>query len=202
MYEMVQMLAMAFAIGLTGALAPGPTLVATVNTSLQDGWKAGPRVAAGHAFLETLIFFLILGGLADAMLAQTRIISLVGGLALIAFGALTLFGSSRASLASPGGGLAGNAYLAGLVTSAANPYFWIWWLSVGCALLLSGLQAGAFMAALFMIGHWGADFGWYTLVSLSLDRGRTVLSQSNYRRILSACGIFLMCFGLYFLSGA
>ncbi|HPT19733.1 MAG TPA: LysE family transporter [Methanothrix sp.] len=202
MYEMVQMLAMAFTVGLTGALAPGPTLVATVNTSLQDGWKAGPRVAAGHAILETLIFLLILGGLADAMLSHTRAISLVGGLALIVFGIMTLYGSRRASLVAPDGGLAGNAYLAGLITSAANPYFWIWWLSVGSALLLSGLQAGAFMAALFMIGHWGADFGWYTLVSVSLDRGRAVLSQGNYQRILAACGVFLVCFGLYFLGGA
>ena len=43
------MLGLAFAIGLTGALAPGPTLLATVNSSLQEGWKAGPKVAAGHA---------------------------------------------------------------------------------------------------------------------------------------------------------
>ncbi len=202
MYEILEVLAMAFTVGLTGALAPGPTLVATVNSSLQDGWKAGPKVAAGHAFLESLIFLLILGGLADAMLAHTRIISLAGGLALIAFGVITLSGSRSALLVAPGIGLAGNAYLSGLITSAANPYFWIWWLSVGSALLLSGLKAGIFLAAVFMIGHWGADFGWYLLVSVSLDRGRAALSQGNYRRILAACGLFLICFGLYFLSGA
>ena len=53
MYEMIGMLAMAFVIGLTGALAPGPTLVATVNSSLRYGWKAGPKVAAGHALVES-----------------------------------------------------------------------------------------------------------------------------------------------------
>jgi type I restriction enzyme M protein len=40
MQEIAEMLATAFAIGLTGALAPGPTLLATVNSSLQEGWKA------------------------------------------------------------------------------------------------------------------------------------------------------------------
>jgi hypothetical protein len=58
------------------------------------------------------------------------------------------------------------------------------------------------MAVAFIIGHWGADFGWYTLVSCSLDRGRSVLSQGSYRRILGFCGVFLICFGVYFLLEA
>ena len=103
---------------------------------------------------------------------------------------------------APDGGLAGNAYLAGLITSAANPYFWIWWLSVGSALVLSGLATGLFMAAVFMIGHWGADYGWLTLVSSSLDRGRSIISAKNYRRILGICGSFLVWFGIYFLCAA
>ena len=96
----------------------------------------------------------------------------------------------------------GNPYLAGMITSGANPYFWIWWLSIGSALVLSGLQTGLIMAAIFMIGHWGADFGWYILVSTSLDRGRSILSEKNYRRILGICGVFLVCFGFYYLISA
>ena len=185
MYEIAQMLATAFAIGLTGALAPGPTLLATVNSSLQEGWRAGPKVAAGHALVEVLIFLII-----------------VGGLALIAFGVMTAIGSRRAVLKGPEGKASGSAFLAGAVTSAANPYFWIWWLSVGSAFLLTGLNSGLIMAAAFIVGHWGADFGWYTLVSGSLDRGRSVLSQASYRGILGICGLFLICFGIYFLSQA
>jgi threonine/homoserine/homoserine lactone efflux protein len=199
MYETMQMLAMAFAVGLTGALAPGPTLVATVNSSLKDGWTAGPKVATGHALVETLIFLLIIGGLADAVQQYSRIISVTGGLALIAFGIMTITGSRSATLSAPKGSMAGNAYLAGIITSAANPYFWIWWLSVGSALVLFGLATGLFMAAIFMIGHWGADYGWLTLVSSSLDRGRSIISEKNYRRILGICGGFLVCFGIYFL---
>ena len=202
MYEILQMLAMAFTIGLTGALAPGPTLVATVNSSLKEGWKAGPKVAAGHALVETVIFLLIIGGLADAMQEYSRTIALAGGLALIIFGFMTVKGSRSATLAAPEGQVIGNAYLAGVATSAANPYFWIWWLSIGSALVLSGLKSGVIMAALFMIGHWVADFGWLILVSISLDRGRSILSDRSYRGILGICGGFLVCFGIYFLSAA
>ena len=202
MYEILQVLAMAFAIGLTGALAPGPTLVATINSSLKDGWTAGPKVVAGHALVEALVFLSIVGGLAVAMQQYSRAVSLAGGLALIVFGFMTAKGSKGATLATPKGQMAGNAYLAGIITSAANPYFWIWWLSIGSALVLSSLHSGALMAAVFMIGHWGADFGWYTLVSSSLDRGRSILSEKSYRRILGICGCFLVCFGIYFLGAS
>ena len=202
MQEIAETLVTAFAIGLTGALAPGPTLLATVNSSLQEGWRAGPKVAAGHALVEVLIFLIIVGGLASVMQQYTRDISIVGGLALIAFGIMTAIGSRSAVLKKPEGEASGSAFLAGAVTSAANPYFWIWWLSVGSAFLLSGLNSGLIMAAAFIVGHWGADFGWYTLVSGSLDRGRSVLSQGSYRSILGICGAFLICFGIYFLSQA
>ncbi len=187
-------------VGLTGAMAPGPTLLATVNSSLKDGWLAGPKVAAGHALLEIGIFLLIVKGLAVAMQQHSRSIALIGGLALIVFGILTMRESKSATLTSEEKGSCTNPYLAGMLTSAANPYFWIWWLSVGSALIISGLEAGLMVAAIFMIGHWSADFGWYRLVSSSLERGKSLLSQENYRRILGLCGIFLVLFGIYYLG--
>jgi len=199
MHEMLEMLIMAFTIGLTGALAPGPTLVATVNSSLKDGWTAGPKIAAGHALVESVLFLLIVGGLALAMQQYSRYIAVLGGMALIAFGILTVMNSKSAIMASSQVQAAGNPYLAGVITSAANPYFWIWWLSIGSALVIDGLRGGLILAGLFMIGHWCADFGWYTLVSTSLGKGRTILSEANYHRILAICGSFLILFGLYFL---
>jgi threonine/homoserine/homoserine lactone efflux protein len=202
MYEMIGMLTMAFLTGLTGALAPGPTLVATVNSSLKYGWTAGPKIATGHAVVESVIFLLIVGGANVAMQQHFRSIHFVGGLALIAFGILTLKGAGSANLAVPEGKAIGNPYLAGMITSGANPYFWFWWLSIGSAMVLSGLQTGLIMAALLMICHWGADFGWYLLVSTSLDRGKGFISEKSYKIILGLCGGFLISFGLYYLSFA
>ena len=198
--EVIEILAIAFTIGLTGALAPGPTLVATVNSSLKSGWTAGPKVAMGHALVELFIFLLIVLGLATAAQQYSRFIAVLGGLALVAFGLLTVKGSKKASLTAPASNTAQNPYLAGVLTSAANPYFWIWWLSIGSAMVIDGLRGSLVLACLFMIGHWGADFGWYTLVSASLDKGRSVLSEANYQRILALCGCFLIVFGLYYMT--
>ena len=201
-YEMLRILGASFLIGLTGALAPGPTLVATINTSLKTGWTAGPKVAAGHALVEMLVFLLIVQGLATAMQQYSRLIAVLGGMALMAFGFLMVKGSRNAALVSSAEDSITNPFMAGVLTSAANPYFWIWWLSIGSALIISGLEGGIILAGLFMIGHWGADFGWYTLISTSVERGKKILSEANYRNILALCGCFLIVFGIYYLINA
>lgn len=200
-YEILSTLVLGFLIGLTGALAPGPTLVATVNASLHGDWKAGLRVSLGHIVIETAIFFLIILGLATVASPYTPVIAVIGGIALIIFGILTLAGSRTATLAQNPAQAAADPYVAGLLTSAANPYFWIWWLSVGSALLISSLAGGLLFAILFMIGHWGADTAWYTLVSFSVAKGRTLLPDRTYHLVMAACGTFLILFGLYYLSG-
>jgi threonine/homoserine/homoserine lactone efflux protein len=199
--EILSTLIIGFLIGLTGALAPGPTLVATINASLAGKWTAGLKVSLGHIVIETGIFFLIILGLASVATPYTTAIAVIGGIALIVFGAMTIAGSRTASLSAAPAQALTNPYMAGFLTSAANPYFWIWWLSVGSALLISSLEGGFLLALVFMIGHWGADTAWYTFVSAGVAKGKTILSDTTYHRIMAACGIFLIIFGLYYLSG-
>ncbi len=200
--EIISTLVLGFLIGLTGALAPGPTLVATINASLAGNWTAGLKVTLGHIVIETAIFFLIILGLASIASPYTTVIAVIGGIALVIFGIMTISGSRSASLSTAPEKVAASPYLAGLLTSAANPYFWIWWLSVGSALLISSLEGGLILAVIFMIGHWGADASWYVFVSTGVAKGRTILSDTTYHRIMAACGIFLVLFGIYYLAGA
>lgn len=202
MYDILQTFLLGLVIGLTGALAPGPTLVATINASISGDWKIGPKVTAGHMIAEGIIFLLIVIGLAAIALPYTAAIATTGGIALIIFGAFTIAGSREASLRGPVTGTAGNPYVAGLVTSAANPYFWIWWLTIGSAMVIAGLEGGIVLAAVFMVGHWCADLGWFTLVSAGISQGKTILSDTTYRRIMGVCGVFLILFGAYYLSRA
>jgi threonine/homoserine/homoserine lactone efflux protein len=201
-YEIFTTLSLGFLIGLTGALAPGPTLVATINASLSGNWTAGLKVSLGHIIIETAIFFLIILGLAGIASPYTPVIGAVGGVALMVFGIMTITGSRNATLRSTPAETVTSPYMAGLLTSAANPYFWIWWLSVGSALLIKSLEGGLLLAGIFMIGHWAADTGWYTLISTGISRGKGILSDTAYHRVMAACGIFLILFGIYYLSGA
>ena len=139
MYELFQMVLLGFVVGLTGALAPGPTLVATINASIAGDWTTGLKVSLGHAIVELFLVLLILLGLATVALPYTSVIAGIGGIALVVFGILTIKGSRKATLRTSEVQTIANPYMAGLVTSAANPYFWIWWLSIGSAMVIAGL---------------------------------------------------------------
>jgi threonine/homoserine/homoserine lactone efflux protein len=198
--EIVGMLGLGFVIGLTGALAPGPTLIATINSSLAGGWSMGPRVTLGHACVELFMVIIIIAGLSVAVSAYSAVIAAVGGLALIIFGILTIIEARVVSLSfSETPSASPRPFLAGIITSISNPYFWIWWFTVGSALLIGAYQGGLILAVAFIFGHWGADLAWLTLVSASIHRGRFVLDETYYRWILGLCGFFLIGFGLYYL---
>jgi threonine/homoserine/homoserine lactone efflux protein len=198
--ETIGMLGLGFLIGLTGALAPGPTLIATINSSLRGGWSTGPKVTLGHAAIELVMVLIIIAGFSVTIGAYSHVIAGIGGVALILFGILTISEARVATLSLSGQPEASpRPFLAGMITSISNPYFWIWWFTVGSALLIGAYQGGVVLVVAFVLGHWGADLAWFTLVSASIHRGRFVLGERQYRWILGFCGIFLVGFGAYYL---
>jgi threonine/homoserine/homoserine lactone efflux protein len=199
--EILEMLALGFLIGLTGALAPGPTLIATINASLKGGWSMGPRVTLGHMAVELLMVILIVAGVSVIFGAYTWFIAGLGGLALVIFGILTIREARTATIDIPvEQAKAVRPFLAGAITSISNPYFWIWWITVGSALLIGAYKGGWVLAVAFIAGHWAADMGWFTLISVSIHRGRFILGERQYRWIVGLCGLFLVLFGIYYLS--
>ncbi len=193
-----------YVIGLTGALAPGPTLIATIQSAIREGWKSGPKVTGGHIIAEFVVVILIAAGIPFLPAGSSELIAVVGGVALVAFGVMTIRSARNAtlSLISPSNGTK-SSVIAGLVTSIANPFFWIWWFSVGSALLISSLASGILGLIAFITGHWLADLSWFTLVSISVHKSRVLLGDREYMVILYLCGALLMVFGIWFvLTGA
>jgi len=203
--EISKALLLGFTVGLTGALVPGPMLFATIEASLKKGWTAGPEVVLGHMLVELVLCVLIFFGAASLVGSSTiSIISLLGGLSLVIFGLLTIKDAKTASSAGISSDtsslkLISSPKVAGLITSVSSPYFWIWWLTAGSALVLRGYEVGILVAVAYVLGHWMADLSWFTAVSGSFSRGKTLFSGRTHEMILYACGVFLVIFGLYFM---
>lgn len=204
--EIFKAFLLGLSVGLTGALVPGPMLFATIEISLKKGWLAGPQVVLGHMIVEVVLYVMILLGAASLVDSGTiSTIFLIGGLSLSVFGLFTLkdardtASSAQISKDSPSLKLTSSPTLSGLVTSVSNPYFWIWWLTAGGALVLKEYELGIVIAAAYMLGHWTADLSWFTAVSGSFSRGKNLLSQKMHKYILYICGTFLVFFGLYFM---
>lgn len=216
----------AFVVGFSGAMMPGPLLVVTVGETARRGWSAGPRLVSGHALLELVLVVLLVGGL-RSFLTQPVLaagIGLVGGLALAGMG-YTMFRSAyrgEVSLESlkvaEGAGVASDGRsgaqpdvglpsgrsslapaLAGALASLSNPYWLLWWATVGAGYVVVALEKGGPGVASFYLGHISSDFLWYSLVALGVAAGRRFLSARVYRGILMACGAFLILLSLHFL---
>ncbi len=193
--------ATSFIVALSGALMPGPLLTVTVGEAARRGFWAGPLIMVGHALLELALVVLLLAGV-GAWLHRPVVLGLVGvtGAGMLGWMGLALVRSSRHSRlefkAQDQAGL--HPVLAGILLSAANPYWLLWWLTIGLGYVLFSVKYGILGVALFYGGHILADFSWYSLVSGAVAQGRRFISDRLYQGFLACCGLFLVGFGGYF----
>ena len=201
--EVILFAVASFWVGLSGAMVPGPMLTVTISDSLKKGFRAGPLVVLGHYIAEiTLMILLVLGlGWVIGSKMVTMIIGGIGGLMLIYIG--YTIAKSPVPSEIPGDGEPvekRGSILSGIVTSVSNPYFYLWWATIGWAFMLKGIELAGIIGILsFLVGHWGADLAWYSLVSLFTSKGRHVLPGKRYRIIMIICGVFLVFLGIYFI---
>jgi threonine/homoserine/homoserine lactone efflux protein len=82
------------------------------------------------------------------------------------------------------------------VLSVINPYFYIWWGTIGLAFVSKSLTLGAGLGGLliFYVGHYLADFVWYALISLTVCKGRRFMTDKVYRAIVLICAVLLVVF--------
>ncbi|MBI2300298.1 MAG: LysE family transporter [Armatimonadetes bacterium] len=197
--------AQAFVTGFSGAAMPGPVLAACIALTVALGFAAGPLVVFGHFVLEVAVVLLIAAGLHRHLTRPdsplVRGIGLVGGgmLLYMAWGmfhdlpALSLAGVKARPVAH-------GPVAAGLLLSAANPYFWLWWATIGLGLLTESLsRRGRAGLAAFYTGHILSDLAWYSFVAALIAGGRGLLTDGLYRGLIGACALMLVFFGARFV---
>jgi threonine/homoserine/homoserine lactone efflux protein len=199
----------AFVIGLSGAMMPGPVLTATVSEALKRGVVAGPLIVAGHAVLEFALLLFVIAGLGPWIErdAVQGVLGVLGGATLIVMGA-NMIRSARAAVEKALAPAAGGArpasvrrpLLMGIVLSLSNPYWAVWWATIGLNLASRALQRGAPGLAAFYSGHISSDLVWYTAVSLAVASGRRICPPAAYRALIAACGAALIGLGAMFLG--
>ncbi len=200
--QSVESLLLGFGVGLSGALAPGPTLLATISGAVRHGPLVGGRVAAGHLLVEGVLAVALVLGVAPLVLSHRAGIAVVGGTALVGFVLLTVHGARSASLVPSAGPERVGPFLAGVLTSVANPYFWLWWATLGGALLAGALASSQADAVLFLAGHGTADLAWLLLVGAAVARGSAFLPDRAYRLLLGGCGIAMVALGAAYTATA
>ncbi len=207
MFPLLTIFVGAFVVGLSGAMAPGPVLTVTISETLKRGFKAGPLIVLGHAFLEIGLLLLIAAGLGPFFQhpVVTTVFLSAGGAVLLWMGGQMVITNKKTTenaLNAKGTESPYGPVLAGIVLSLTNPFWIIWWVTVGMGFVMQSLEFGITGLLSFYFGHILADLAWYSFVSFSVSAGRRLCPPMLYRIVFITCGIALLCLGGLFISRA
>jgi threonine/homoserine/homoserine lactone efflux protein len=188
-------------ISLSGVMMPGPMLAVTIARSYRSPY-AGVLVALGHLIVELPLILLLYFGVA-AFLGLTWFrftLGLLGGLFLIYLSINMFRTRARRLERSPDPGY--HSFAAGIATSLLNPFFLLWWLIVGAALVLSSTPYGPVGLALLVIVHWLCDFTWLGGISVAVHRSRHLWGEKTQSTVFALCSLLLLGFSGWFLWSA
>ena len=185
-------------ISFSGVMMPGLMFGVTLAKSLKSPW-AGAQIALGHAVIEIPLILLIYFGFAQFFYNSVvqLVLSILGGGMIITLG-IGMF-RARVELVQKGKDLPYNAFVAGIFTSALNPFFWLWWATIGSMLVMRFLDFGVMGLAVFIIVHWSCDLVWYSIVSILVYRTHSLWGRRFQEGVFIACSLLLIGFGSWFL---
>lgn len=191
--------------GFSGAIMPGPLMVAAIEQTAIQGLRAVIGLITGHMLLEVVIVLLLASGL-QTVIARPRVrgaIGLVGGAALVYMGIDMLRHAFELKLdLSPHSAAAysfGELLFFGAAICAANPYFTGWWATIGAGQMAQMAPRTRAEYAAFFLGHESADYIWYGFLGVLVVTGRRLLTDDVYQWIIAACGVFIAVLGARFV---
>ena len=200
--SLITFILQAVAVSLSGVIAPGPVTAATLAAGTR--WRhAGALVAVGHGIVEFPLMLLIMAGTSTLFASKgvTIGIGLVGGAFLILMGSQMLRSLGK-NQDQTGIKAARNPILTGVILTVGNPYFLLWWVTVGLALATRALALGALAFGMFAIVHWLCDLVWLEALSLASFKGTRLLGQRSQKVVLAVCSAALILIGLAFIFDA
>jgi threonine/homoserine/homoserine lactone efflux protein len=197
---MILFLLQVVVISLSGVLAPGPVMTAAIAQGTKSK-HAGFFISLGHSAIELpLLAAIALGiGFIFEYPAAKIGIGLIGGLYLLWMGwgmfkEFKNYRETKLTVNSRG------PFITGFVLSATNPYFLLWWATVGLNLAKDAAGFGVLAIILFAIVHSLCDMTWLEIISFTSDKGSKLLSEKNQKNILVVCAAAIIFFGFYFIT--
>jgi threonine/homoserine/homoserine lactone efflux protein len=188
-------------ISFSGVMMPGPMFAVTLAKSYKSPW-AGAQISLGHAVIEVPLILLIYFGFArffQNSFVQLGL-SVVGGIMIFWLG-IAMF-RARAEAIQRGKDLPYSAFVVGILMSGLNPFFLLWWVTIGSMLIMKFLVFGTMGLALFIIVHWLCDLVWLSFVSIVIYRAKSLWGSKFQEWVFIGCSLLLMGFGAWFLVSA
>lgn len=188
-------------LGLSAGLAPGPLMTLVLSETLSRGTRAGLRVAAAPLITDFPVIALCvytLSWLTDTPWVLGAIAA-AGGLFVLhlAWETWNSQPPDAGELLRPGGSLR-----RGILTNILSPHPYLFWITVGCPILIEGAAQSIWVPAAFLSAFYLCLCGAKIIVAIATGKSRSFLTGAAYKGILKALGFALAVFALLFLRDA
>jgi threonine/homoserine/homoserine lactone efflux protein len=201
MIQILEFTVLVIVVSASGVMAPGPLFAANISYGLRDGVKSGIKMAIGHTIVEfPLVILLGIGVFSLEIFPEFRIlISIFGAITLFAFAFMqikTVLQKKEDTISNPKQG----PLVTGIALSALNPFFIIWWLTIGFKLISDAMLIWAFTGILIVfVMHIWMDFVWLGGISFLASKSSQIISNRNYKVLMIVLSLMLVYFGITFL---
>jgi len=189
-------------VSLSGVIAPGPVTAATLAAGTRSR-HAGCLITLGHIIVEFPLMLLVMAGMSRMfkLPGVTVGIGVVGGACLVLMGVQMLRGLGKADDPASRPVSRGPVWT-GIILTGGNPYFLLWWVTVGLTLTSRALELGALGFAVFAVIHWLCDLVWLEALSWTSFNGTRLLGSRGQNIVLGVCSLAMIVIGAMFLHDA
>ena len=199
-------------VSTSGVLSPGPLFFINILYGSKYGSFVGLKIASGHAIVEFPLIIALSYGLysfsytlyvSDVIF---KVIGLIGGIFLLLFSILQIISilKDKSSNSQTITNLKFNIkspILAGTIFTILNPFFLVWWLTIGSKLISDavinfGIVEGI---SIIFLSHIWMDYFWLWFTSFMINKGKYIIKEKVYRIFIFAISVILGIYGFYLL---
>jgi len=193
-------------ISVSGALSPGPLTASAVMIGTRRFAKGGFLIALGHMLFE-FPYVLIIASLYSSIGVFLKSVNVNYALTFAILLFILFFSylvikegfsviKSGVSQMRESRDYALNPVLVGIILTGLNPYFLLWWLSVGLPLIQISMSMGLPFFLLMYGSHVWMDYFWLTLMGFAGESGVKILKSKGYGVLLIILGLILALFAI------
>ena len=188
-------------ISASGVMAPGPLFAANITYGLKQGTRSGIKIALGHTMVELpLIVLLGIGVFSLESFPEFRpTITILGAITLFVFAGIqirTVLKQDEIIQQNQ----RNNPIIVGVAFSALNPFFIVWWITIGFKLISDAMMMWSFFGILILFAlHIWMDFVWLGATAFLASKSSKLIKNKGYKILITGLSLMLIYFGITFL---
>lgn len=199
-------------ISTSGVLSPGPLFFINLLYGSKYGSFVGLKIASGHTIVEFPLIIILSHGLytfSSFNVSDTifKIIGTIGGIFILIFSILQINSilKDKKSFESQGNTNTKfnirNPILIGIIFTILNPFFLVWWFTIGSKMISDSLVNFGLVEGtlLILFSHIWMDYFWLWFTSFMINKGKSIIKEKPYRIFIFGISVILGIYGIYLL---